>query len=206
MGLELGLEGRDGVMRGLLRGEVRVGGPVVGVQWIEGLGPGPSPGLGTMPAPSPAAEGRDEAGEEGGNKADGEERVEGDEGTVKCVEISKPAVLPVVLDVDLFSPARAYTPPKPRRRRTRPRIGSETFRTPLMFPAIGLNSSRGKEKAGVVTFRTPLSPPLGPRTNTPVGRDDVMMSGVIQGGVLHGRLHERLHEDNKRLRGAEGPD
>ena len=163
----------------------------------------PAPGIGTMPAPSPAGEGRDGAGEgeEGGNKADEGEGVEGDEGTAKLVEISKPAVLPVV-----FSPTRAYTPPKPRRRRTRPRIGSETFRTPLMFPVTGPSSSRGKEKVGVVTFRTPLSSPLGSRTSTPVERDDVMMSGVLQRGVLHERLHERLHDDNKRLRGGEAAE
>jgi len=136
-----------------------------------------------MPAPSPAAEGRDEAGEgeEEGGEADEEEGAEGNERTVKRVEISKPAVLPVVLDVDLFSPARAHTAPKPHRRRTRPRIGNETFRTPSMFPVTGLSSSRGKGKAGVVTFRTPLSS----GTSTPVERDDVMMSSAIQGGVLH---------------------
>ena len=72
-----------------------------------------------------------------------------------------------------------------------------------MFPVTGLSSSRGKEKAGVVTFRTPLSSPLSSllssllssRTSTPLERDDVMISGAIQGGVLHWRLHE----DNKRL-------
>ena len=72
---------------------------------------------------------------------------------------------------------------------------------PSMSPVTGLSSSMGKEKAGVVVFRTLLSSPLGSRTSTPVERDDLMMSGAIKGGVLHGRLHERLHENNKRLRG-----
>ena len=65
----------DGV--GLLREEVRVREPVFGVQWVEGpgLGLGPSQGLVTMPAPSPAVKDGDEAGEgeEGGNEADEEE-------------------------------------------------------------------------------------------------------------------------------------
>jgi len=121
-------------------------------------------------------------------------RAEDNERTVKRVEISKPAVVPVVLDVDLFSPARAHTAPKPYRRRTRPRIGNETIRTPSVFPVTGLSSSRGKEKAGVVTFRTRWARELARQE-----RDDVMMSGAIQGGVLHWRLHGRLHEDNKRL-------
>ena len=68
-----------------------------------------------------------------------------------------------------------------------------------MFPVTGLSSSRGREKAEVVTLRTLLSSPLGSRTSTPEG-DDVMVGGAIQGGVLHGRLYERLHENNKRLR------
>lgn len=68
-----------------------------------------------------------------------------------------------------------------------------------MFPVTGPSSSREKEKAEVVTFRTLLSSLLGSRTSTPEG-DDAMMSGAIQGGVLHGRLYERLHENNKRLR------
>lgn len=146
-----------------------------------------------MSAPNPAAEGGDEAGEgeEGGDEADKEEGAEGDKGTVKRVEISKPAVLPVVLDVDLFSPARAHAPPKPRHKHTK---------TPSMFPVAGPSNSRGREKAEVVMFRTLLSSSLGSRTSTPVERDDVMMSGAIKGGVLYGRLHERLHENNKRLR------
>jgi hypothetical protein len=55
-----------------------------------------------------------------------------------------------------------------------------------MFLVTGSSSSRGKEKAGLVTFRTLLRSALGSRTIALVGRDDVMMSGVIQGGVLHG--------------------
>ena len=63
-----------------------------------------------MPAPSLVAEGGDEAGEgeEGGDEADEEEGQKATREPSSASRSPSPAVLPVVLDVDLFSPARTH--------------------------------------------------------------------------------------------------